>query len=482
MSQNQFYQKVALLNDFYEYTMANGFRYAGIGDKIVYFDLYFRTVPDKGGFAIACGLERALEYVRQLRFEEDDIAYLRSKGCFTEDWLKSLESFRFTGDIWAVPEGTVVFPNEPLLTVRARAEEAQIIETFLLLCINHQTLIATKANRVVRAAKGRPVMEFGARRAHGASAAYLGARAAYIAGCVGTSCTLTDKLHDTPAMGTMAHSWIQIFEDEYLAFKTYAELYPNNCCLLVDTYNTLKSGIPNAIRVFKEVLWPQGIRNCSIRIDSGDIAYLTRKAREMLDAAGCTECKIVVSDSLDEYRIRDLVEQGGFADSFGVGERLITAKSDPVLGGVYKLVAVEENGHIEPRIKISENVEKITTPHFKKIYRLYDRETGKAIADQLCVYDEVIDDSKPLEIFDPHSVWKRKVLENFTARELMVQVFKNGEPCYEYPSMEELRAYCQKEVDSLWEEVKRFDDPHKYYVDMSQKLWNIRHNLLMEAK
>ena len=482
MSQNQFYQKVALLNDFYEYTMANGFRYAGIGDKIVYFDLYFRTVPDKGGFAIACGLERALEYVRQLRFEEDDIAYLRSKGCFTEDWLKSLESFRFTGDIWAVPEGTVVFPNEPLLTVRARAEEAQIIETFLLLCINHQTLIATKANRVVRAAKGRPVMEFGARRAHGASAAYLGARAAYIAGCVGTSCTLTDKLHDTPAMGTMAHSWIQIFEDEYLAFKTYAELYPNNCCLLVDTYNTLKSGIPNAIRVFKEVLWPQGIRNCSIRIDSGDIAYLTRKAREMLDAAGCTECKIVVSDSLDEYRIRDLVEQGGFADSFGVGERLITAKSDPVLGGVYKLVAVEENGHIEPRIKISENVEKITTPHFKKIYRLYDRETGKAIADQLCVYDEAIDDSKPLEIFDPHSVWKRKVLENFTARELMVQVFKNGEPCYEYPSMEELRAYCQKEVDSLWEEVKRFDDPHKYYVDMSQKLWNIRHNLLMEAK
>ena len=473
---SDFYQKVALLNDFYEYTMANGFRYAGIGDKIVYFDLYFRTVPDKGGFGSACGLERAL------RFEESDIAYLRSKNCFSEDWLKSLENFRFSGDIWAVPEGTVVFPNEPLMTVRARAEEAQMIETFLLLCLNHQTLIATKANRVVRAAQGRPVMEFGARRAQGASAAYLGARAAYIAGVAGTSCTLTDKLHGTPAMGTMAHSWIQIFEDEYLAFKTYAELYPTNCTLLVDTYNTLKSGIPNAIRVFKEVLWPQGIRNCAIRIDSGDLAYLTRKAREMLDEAGCTECKIVVSDSLDEYRIRDLVAQGGYADSFGVGERLITAKSDPVLGGVYKLVAVEENGTIQPRIKISENVEKITTPHFKKLYRLYDKATGKALADQLCVYDEVIDDSKPLEIFDANSVWKRKTLENFTARELMVQVMKEGEVIYEYPSIEELRAYCKSEVDSLWDEVKRFDDPHKYYVDMSQKLWDIRNNLLMEAK
>lgn len=475
--------KFALLNDFYEYTMANGFREAGIGDKIVYFDMFFRTVPDGGGFAIACGLNELIDYIQNLRFDEEDIDYLRNKNCFSEEWLEDMRNFHFSGDIWAVPEGTVVFKNEPLVTVRARSEEAQILETFLLLCMNHQTLIATKANRIVRAAEGRPVMEFGARRAQGASAAYLGARAAYIAGVAGTSCTLTDKLYGAPALGTMAHSWVQIFDDEYTAFKTYCELYPNNATLLVDTYNTLKSGVPNAIKVFKEVLWPQGIHKCGVRIDSGDLSYLTKKTREMLDEAGLQECKIVVSNSLDEYLIRDLIRQGGCVDSFGVGERLITAKSDPVLGGVYKLVATEdENGNITPKIKVSENVEKITTPHFKKIYRLYEKETGKAIADLITVHDEVIDETQPLEIFDPNAVWKRKTVEDFTARELRVQVFKDGELVYKVPTVEESRAYCMREVDSLWDEVTRFENPHGYYVDLSQKLYDIKNTLLMENR
>ena len=476
-------EKYALLNDFYEYTMANGFHEAGIGDKIVYFDMFFRTVPDGAGFAIACGLNEVIDYIQNLHFTDSDIEYLRSKKCFSEEWLQYMRNFRFTGDIWAVPEGTVVFKNEPLVTVRARSEEAQILETFLLLCMNHQTLIATKANRIVRAAEGRPVMEFGARRAQGASAAYLGARAAYIAGVAGTSCTLTDKLYGAPALGTMAHSWVQIFDDEYTAFKTYCELYPDNATLLVDTYNVLKSGVPNAIKVFKEVLWPKGIHKCGVRIDSGDLSYLTRKTREMLDEAGLQECKIVVSNSLDEYLIRDLIRQGGYADSFGVGERLITAKSDPVLGGVYKLVATEdENGKVIPKIKVSENVEKITTPHFKKVYRLYEKKTGKAIADQICVHDETIDDTQPLEIFDPNAVWKRKLVEDYTARELLVQVFKNGELVYDVPSIEESRAYCVREVDSLWDEVKRFEHPHGYYVDLSQKLYDIKNTLLMENR
>ncbi|MDO5138690.1 MAG: nicotinate phosphoribosyltransferase [Oscillospiraceae bacterium] len=475
--------KFALLNDFYEYTMANGFREAGIGDKIVYFDMFFRTVPDGGGFAIACGLNELIDYIQNLHFDESDIEYLRSKNCFSEEWLEDMRNFHFSGDIWAVPEGTVVFKNEPLVTVRARSEEAQILETFLLLCMNHQTLIATKANRIVRAAEGRPVMEFGARRAQGASAAYLGARAAYIAGVAGTSCTLTDKLYGAPALGTMAHSWVQIFDDEYTAFKTYCELYPNNATLLVDTYNVLKSGVPNAIKVFKEVLWPQGIHKCGVRIDSGDLSYLTKKTREMLDEAGLQECKIVVSNSLDEYLIRDLIRQGGCVDSFGVGERLITAKSDPVLGGVYKLVATEDgNGSITPKIKVSENVEKITTPHFKKIYRLYEKKTGKAIADLITVHDETIDETQPLEIFDPNAVWKRKTVEDFVARELRVQVFKGGELVYKVPTVEESRAYCAREVESLWDEVTRFENPHGYYVDLSQKLYDIKNTLLMENR
>ncbi len=470
---------LALLCDYYEYTMANGYHLAGIGDRIVYFDLYFRTVPDGGGFAIAAGLWQVIDYIRGLHFDQSDIDYLRSKGVFSEEWLAAMRDFRFEGDIFAVPEGTPIFPNEPIITVRAKAEQAQIVETFLLLCINHQSLIATKTNRIVRAAEGRAVMEFGARRAQGVSAAYMGARAAYIAGAAGTSVALSDKLFGIPATGTMAHAWVQIFDDEYTAFKTYAELYPHGCSLLVDTYNVLKSGVPNAIRVFKEVLLPQGIEDCSIRIDSGDLTYLSRKARRMLDEAGLTKCKIIASNSLDENIIRDIISQGGAVDGFGVGERLITAKSDPVFGGVYKLVAVEDKGGaVIPKIKISENVAKITTPHFKKLYRLYENETGKAIADYICVYDESLDGVRELELFDPQYTWKKKTVTDFTARELMQPIFLGGKQVYESPHVEEIRAYCLQEIDHLWDEVKRFENPHNYYVDLSPRLWNIKQELL----
>ena len=470
---------LTLLSDYYEYTMANGYHLSGMGKRKLYFDMFFRTVPDNGGFAIACGLSQLIDYIKNLHFSDSDIDYLRSKNAFSDAWLDSLRDFRFTGDIWAVPEGTPVFPNEPLVTVRADAEQAQIIETFLLLSINHQSLIATKANRIVRAAEGRAIMEFGARRAQGTGAAIMGARAAYIAGCAGTSCTVTDKLYGVPALGTMAHSWIQTFDDEYTAFKTFCEIYPHNASLLVDTYNVLKSGVPNAIKVFKEVLLPQGIETCSIRIDSGDITYLSQKARAMLDEAGLTKCKIVASNSLDEGIIRDVIRQGGCVDSFGVGERLITAKSDPVFGGVYKLVAVEdENGVITPKIKFSENVQKITTPHFKKVYRLFENETGKAAADYIAVHDESLDGVESLELFDPQYTWKRKTLTDFTARELLVPIFKDGELVYDEPSVEEIRNYCSAEVDRLWDEVKRFENPHNYYVDLSLKLWNIKNDLL----
>ncbi len=466
---------LTLLCDYYEYTMANGYHLSGYGKKKVYFDVFFRTVPDNGGFAISAGLTQVIDYIKNLRFDKDDIDYLRSKNTFSEEWLKSLETFRFEGDVWAMPEGTPIFPGEPILTVRADAEQAQIIETFALLCLNHQSLIATKASRIVRAAEGRAIMEFGARRAQNADAAFYGARAAYIAGCAGTSCTLTDKFYDIPALGTMAHSWIQLFDDEYTAFKTFCEIYPNNASLLVDTYNVLKSGVPNAIRVFKEL----GLTKCSIRIDSGDIAYLSQKARKLLDDAGLTECKIVASNSLDENIIRDVINQKGAVDSFGVGERLITAKSDPVFGGVYKLVAIEdEKGNIIPKIKISENVQKITTPHFKKVYRLYENSTGKAIADYICVHDEVLDPKKPLILFDPVYTWKKKTVTDFTARELLVPIFKNGECVYTEPSVKEIRDYCTEQLDTLWDEVKRFENPHNYYVDLSKKLWDIKHDLL----
>lgn len=479
MSESNKKPNYAMLTDFYEYTMANGYYLNGWKDRIVYFDVFFRRIPDGGGFAIAAGLEQLIDYLEHFHFEPEDIEYLRSKGCFDEGFLEYLKDFRFRGDVWAVPEGTPVFPGEPILTIRAPAIDAQLIETFTLLTLNHQSLIATKANRVCRAAQGRVVLEFGSRRAQGADAAVIGARAAYIGGCAGTACALTDELYKVPAGGTMAHSWVQMFDSEYEAFKTYCELYPNSATLLVDTYNTLKSGVPNAIRAIKEVLIPKGIKNYAIRLDSGDIAYLTKKARRMLDDAGLTDCKITASNSLDEYLIRDLLMQDAKIDSFGVGERLITASSSPVFGGVYKLAAVEDaDGNIIPKIKISENVGKITNPHFKKVYRLVDRETGMALADQICVYDEVIDDTKPLTIFDPLATWKTKTLTNFEARELLVPIFKGGEKVYDSPSLPEIKAYCQNEIDHLWDEIKRFENPHDYYVDLSQRLWDIKRILL----
>ena len=475
------YDKINLtmLCDFYELTMAYGYFEKGYKDRITYFDVFYRQCPDGGGFAIAAGLEQIIDYIQELRFEPEDIEYLRSRNLFSEEFLEYLANFKFTGDIWAIPEGTPVFPKEPILTVRAPAIEAQLIETFLLLSINHQSLIATKANRVVRAADGRTVLEFGSRRAQGADAAILGARAAYIGGCNGTACTISDQLFGVNAGGTMAHAWVQMFDTEYEAFKKYVELYPNNATLLVDTYNTLKSGVPNAIRVFNEVLKPKGITKCGIRLDSGDMTYLSKKARQMLDEAGWTECQISVSNSLDEYIIQDILRQGARIDLFGVGERLITAKSEPVFGGVYKLVAVEnEDGTVQPKIKISENVGKITTPHYKKLYRFYGNDTGKAIADYLCVYDETVDDSKDFEIFDPDATWKWKNVYNFTAKELQVPIFKNGELVYKCPTLDEIRTYCLQQVDTLWDEVKRFDNPHIYYVDLSQKLWDIKYGLL----
>jgi len=472
-------KNLAMLCDFYELTMGNGYFKNGFFQKKTYFDVFFRSVPDHGGFAIAAGLEQLIEYIENLRFSEEDIAFLKTKKLFDQDFLDYLKDFRFTGDIYAVPEGTPIFPGEPILTVVAPAIEAQMIETFVLLTLNHQSLIATKANRIVRAAQGKTVLEFGSRRAQGADGAVLGARAAYIAGCAGTACTISDQKYGVKAGGTMAHSWVQMFDTEYEAFKTYCELYPHDTTLLVDTYNVLNSGVPNAIRAFKEVLLPQGITSFGIRLDSGDMTYLSKKAREMLDKAGLTGCRIVASNSLDEYIIRDLLKRGAKIDVFGVGERLITSKSEPVFGGVYKLCAVEqEDGTILPKIKISENTAKITNPHFKKVYRLFEKENGKAIADLICLHDETVDDSKPLEIFDPEATWKRKTLTSFVAKELLVPIFKDGKRVYQSPNIEEIKAYCSQQVHTLWDEVKRFENPHRYYVDLSQKLWDIKHQLL----
>lgn len=473
---------LALLCDFYELTMGRGYFNSPVGKRIAYFDVFFRRVPDKGGYAIAAGLEQVAEYIKNLHFTESDIEFLRSKKIFDEKFLEYLRGFRFTGDVWAVPEGTAVFPREPIMTVRAPVIEAQLIETYVLLAFNHQSLIATKAARMVRAAKGRPISEFGSRRAHGESAAVMGARAAFIGGCAGTACALSDKLYGVPAGGTMAHSWVQMFDSEYEAFETYCRLYPDSPTLLVDTYSVFKSGIPNAIKAIKNVLWPMGKRACAIRIDSGDITYITKKARKVLDEAGLTDCKIVISNSLDEYLINELLSQGAVIDAFGIGERLITSSSDAVFGCVYKLCAVEEDGVISPRIKISENIEKITNPHFKKVYRLYSNETGKAEADLICLHDETVDDREPLEIFDPEYTWKRRTLTNYTSRELLVPIFKNGELVYNFPDLREVRDHCRREINSMWEEVLRFENPHEYYVDLSQKLWDIKNAMLSEKK
>ena len=474
---------MTMLCDFYELTMGNGYFQAGYQDRITYFDVFFRDVPDKGGFAVCAGLSQLIDYIQNLHFSAEDIEFLRGKQLFSEEFLQFLADFRFTGDLYAIPEGTPIFPREPVVTVRAPAIQAQLIETFTLLTVNHQSLIATKANRIVRAAQGRTVLEFGSRRAQGADGAIAGARAAYIGGCKGTACTISDQLYGVPAGGTMAHSWVQMFDSEYEAFKKYCEIYPTNATLLVDTYNVLKSGVPNAIRAFNEVLRPKGITKCGIRLDSGDMAYLTREARKMLDAAGWTECQISASNSLDEYIIQDLLRQGAQIDMFGVGERMITARSEPVFGGVYKLAAIEDDqGNIIPKIKVSENVNKITTPHFKKVYRLYDRATGKAEADYLTVWDEQVDDKQPLELFDPRSTWKRKTLTDFEARPLQVPVFLGGKLVYQEPTLQQIQAYCKEQVDTLWDEVKRFENPHNYYVDLSQKLWDIKQELLRQSR
>lgn len=472
-----------MLCDFYEFTMSSGYFDTGYAEKTAYFDMFFRTIPDHAGFAIAAGLQQLIEYIEDLHFSDDDIEYLRSKKLFGEDFLNYLKYFRFSGDLYAIPEGTPVFPNEPLLIIRAPIIEAQLLETYLLMEINHQSLIATKANRIVRAASNRPVLEFGSRRAQGADGAILGARAAYIGGCSGTACTAADELFHVPAGGTMAHSWVQMFDTEYEAFRTYCTLYPQNTTLLVDTYNTLKSGVPNAIRAIKEILIPQGIRQYAIRIDSGDIAYLSKQARKMMQDAELGNCKIVVSNALDEHLIRDLLLQGAEIDVFGVGERLITSKSAPVFDGVYKLAAIEmPDGTIKPKIKISDNTSKITNPHFKKVCRLFDKDSGKAIVDQICLFDEIIDTGKPLAIFDPENPRKVKELDNFNVRELLVPVFINGRKVYTSPPIDQIRSYCLQQVELLWDEIKRFENPHTYYVDLSEKLWTVKNELLDHFK
>lgn len=471
---------LTMLTDFYEFTMANGYFVSGLKDKIAYFDMFFRKVPDDGGFAIMVGLEQLINYLENLEFYPEDIEYLRTKKIFSEEFLNYLENFKFECDVWAMPEGTPIFPGEPIVTVRGPIIQTQFVETMILLTINHQSLIATKANRIVRAAQGRGVMEFGSRRAQGYNAAIMGARAAYIGGCVGTACSYADRNLGVPAMGTMAHSWVQLFDSEYEAFETYARIYPKDCTLLVDTYNVLKSGVPNAIKVFKNVLVPMGYRPAGIRIDSGDITYLSKIARKMLDEAGFDDCKIVASNSLDEYIIRDTLMQGAKIDSFGVGERLITSKSEPVFGGVYKLCAVEEGGKIIPKIKLSENVSKITNPCFKQVYRLIARDTNKAIADLITLFDEIVDDTKDYEIFDPEHTWKRKVVYDFYAKPLLVRIFDKGKCVYNLPELKEIRRYCAEQIDMLWDEVLRFENPHKYYVDLSQKLWDIKDSLLKQ--
>ena len=473
---------LTMLCDFYELTMGNGYFLSDRKDRISYFDVFFRRVPDAGGFAIAAGLEQIVNYIQNLHFDPEDIAYLRSRGIFDERFLSYLEDFRFHGDIWAVPEGTPIFPGEPVITVRASAIEAQLLETYMLLEFNHQSLIATKASRICRAAEGRTVLEFGSRRAQGIAGAVTGARAAFIGGCAGTACTVSDQIYGVPAAGTMAHSWVQMFDSEYEAFAHYCRTYPENAVLLVDTFDTLRSGVPNAIRAFDEILKPLGIKKCGIRLDSGDMAYLTKKARKMLDDAGWTECRITVSNSLDEHLIRDLIRQGARIDSFGVGERLITSKSEPVFGGVYKLCAVEDgDGNRVPKIKISENIEKITNPDFKKLYRFYNRETGKAEADYICLREETVEDDQPLTICDPLARWKRKTMENYRAVELQVPVFRGGELVYQLPTLNEIKAYCAQQIETLWPEVLRFENPHQYYVDLSDRLMAMKDEMLHSA-
>lgn len=473
-------RNLTMLMDFYELTMSNGYFVKGMKDKKVVFDMFYRKNPDEGGFVIAAGLEQLVGYIQKLSFTDYDIEYLRSKKIFDEGFLDFLRNFQFKGDIYAVPEGTIVYPNTPIVTVVAPLIDAQLIETMLLLTINHQSLIATKANRIVRAAGTALVMEFGARRAQGSDAAIYGSRACYIGGVGSTATVLADEMFGVPAVGTMAHSFVQFFDTEYEAFKTYAEIYPDGCTLLIDTYNVLNSGVKNAVRVAKEVLEPMGKRLKGVRIDSGDLAYLTKRVRKVLDDAGCTDCNIVVSNSIDEYLIASLNEQGAKINSYGVGERMITAKSEPVFGGVYKLAAVEkDSGEFEPKIKISENIEKITNPGFKSLWRIYDQESGYGIADVLTMADEEINPSEPYAYVDEVKPWKKRTFTKFTCEKLQKQIFSNGELVYELPDLKEIQLKVKEQLEkTVWPEEQRFDNPHIHYVDLSQKLYDVKHQLL----
>lgn len=474
-------QDLTLLTDLYELTMMQGY-YKQKQNEVVIFDVFFRQNPCSNGYSVCAGLEQVIDYIKKLNFTYEDVDYLRSLGIFSEDFLHYLSGFHFSGDIYAITEGTVVFPKEPLLKVVAPIMEAQLVETAILNIINHQSLIATKTSRIVSAAKGDGIMEFGLRRAQGPDAGLYGARAAMIGGCVGTSNVLAGQTFDVPVMGTHAHSWIMSFSDEYTAFKHYAELYPDNCTLLVDTYDTLKSGVPNAIRVFQEFKDARRpFKKYGIRLDSGDLAYLSKQARKMLDAAGFTDAAICASNDLDEYLLHDLKVQGAAIDSWGIGTNLITSKDCPSFGGVYKLAAIQnEEGEFVPKIKVSENTEKITNPGNKTIYRIYDKKTGKIRADLICFADEVYDISQDLLLFDPIDTWKKTRLTggSYTMRELLVPVFRNGECVYQSPSVMEIAEYCRQEKETLWDETKRLFYPHRVYVDLSQKLFDVKNSLL----
>lgn len=474
-------RNLSILTDFYELTMANGFFQSPLRDTVGVFDIFFRKVPDNGGFVIFCGLEQAIDYLENLKFTKEDIDYLKSKNMFCDEFLNYLENFEFKCNVWSMKEGTPIFPKEPFFVVEGPIVQAQLLETALLVILNHQSLIATKANRIVRSAMGRPVQEFGARRAQGVDAANYGTRASYIGGCVSTSNTMMDRDFSIPASGTMAHSWVQMFSDEYTAFKTYATLYPDSTVLLVDTYNVVKSGIPNAIKVFNDVLKPMGKRPVGVRIDSGDISYLSKKARKMLDEAGYEDVKIIASNALDEYIIRDLFINDAKIDSFGVGECMITSKTAPVLGGVYKLAAVKNaDGSYTPKIKISESAEKLTLPYLKQVYRIFSKDTGKALADYISIYDENVENLQEITIFSPTEPWKKQTLSNVDIKPMLIPIFKEGKKVYENPDVHTVRKFCLDSIEYLWDEVKRFEYPHLYYVDYSEKLWKEQHRLLSQ--
>lgn len=477
-------RNLSLVMDFYELTMSQCYFNSDNRERIVTFDLFYRKNPDEGGYAVFAGLEEVIGYIQNLHFEDEDIAYLRSLHKFSEPFLDYLRHFIFTGDIYAIKEGTPVFPYEPLIRVKAKIIDAQLIETAMLLCINHQTLIATKARRIVKAAKGRAIMEFGARRAHNFDSANYGARAAYIGGVAGTATTYAGQKFGMPVLGTMAHSFVQSFDSEYEAFLAYAKTYPDSCTVLLDTYDTLNSGLINAIRVAKDYLEPNGYRMQGVRIDSGDMAYLSKKIRKALDDAGMEDCNIVVSNSLDEYLIKSLIDQGAQINSMGVGENLVCSKSAPVFGGVYKMSSVYENGTMIPKIKVSENIEKVTNPGFKDLYRIYDKESNKAIGDLMTIHGEHIDPSQDLTIYHQMNSWKKKTIPggSYIIKDLLEPIFVEGNLVYEVPKLEEIRAYSEQEFDRMWDEILRFEYPQTYYVDLSKQLLDLKLKMLEDVK